>query len=148
MGESLAVAIGGVLTDLSARWSELAFDRMKGLWDPDEPAPVYVAEELRHPLVGWEAFDEYWTRLSGRLRHVRYEISELHAWAVGDELAAVVFVIAWTLHPVELTEPSRGESRATALLRRTAQGWRFIHWMEAPIHRAATDDDLVGRPGD
>jgi hypothetical protein len=123
-----------LLSELEARWSRLELGRMRELWDPGDPQPIYVAEELRHPVVGWEAFDEYWVRLSGRLRGARYRTGEVRVRSLTDDLALACFVIDWELLPVEASTPNQGQSRATAVLRRTGGGWRFVHYMEAPMH--------------
>lgn len=128
--------VGELLDELAQRWTALELVRMRELWDLSDPNPVYIAEELRHPVVGWEAFDEYWLRMSGRLRGASYRTGELRTRAIGDDLAIACLVIDWALLPVEAEQPNRGQSRATAVVRRTPSGWRFIHWMEAPIHIA------------
>src|SRR5262249_51173795 len=69
--------VGELLGELARRWTALELGRMRELWDLSDPDPVYIAEELRHPVVGWEAFDEYWLRMSGRLRGASYRTGEL-----------------------------------------------------------------------
>ena len=132
--DPLREQIAGVLGELERRWSRLELARIRELWDPDEADMTYIAEELRYPVVGWAAFDEYWVRLSGRLRGARYRTGELRTRAIGPDLAVVTFAVDWELLPVEAAEPNHGQSRVTAVLRQTTGGWRFIHWMEAPIH--------------
>ncbi len=134
MSGSLQQEVAAVVAELERRWSSLELDRMRELWDESDPEPVYVAEELRYPVAGWAAFDEYWVRLSGRLRRAHYRTGELRVRAIGPDLALACLVIDWALLLVEAETPNRGQSRATAVLRRTPAGWRFIHWMEAPIH--------------
>lgn len=73
-------------------------------------------------------------RLSGRLRGAAYRTGELRTREVGPDLAVATLAVDWELLPVEAEAPNHGQSRVTAVLRRTADGWRFIHWMEAPIH--------------
>lgn len=126
--------IGEVMDEVARRWSALELGRMRELWDESEPDPIYVAEELRHPVAGWNAFDEYWVRMSGRLRGATYRVGEVRARNVASDLAIATLTIDWTLLPVEAESPNRGQSRATAVLRRTPDGWRLIHWMEAPLH--------------
>lgn len=128
--------VGKLLDELTRRWTALDLGRMRELWDVSDPEPVYIAEELRHPVVGWEAFDEYWVRMSGRLRGASYRTSELRTRAIADDLAIACLVVDWALLPVEAVQPNRGQSRATAVVRWTQDGWRLIHWMEAPIHMA------------
>jgi hypothetical protein len=135
---SLQDEVAELLDELARYWSALELRRMPELWDETDPEPIYIAEELRYPVVGWSAFEEYWIRLSGRLRGVSYRTGELRTRVIGPDLALACLVIDWELLPVEAETANRGQSRATAVLRRTPAGWRFIHWMEAPIH--LTDD--------
>ena len=128
--------VSKLLDQLARRWTELELGRMRELWDLSDPEPIYIAEELRHAVVGWDAFDEYWVRMSGRLRGASYRTAELRTRSIADDLAIACLVIDWALLPVEAEQPNRGQSRATAVLRRTPNGWRFIHWMEAPLHVA------------
>lgn len=132
----LQAEVAELIAQLESRWSQLELDRMPELWDRSETEPVYIAEELRYPVIGWPAFDEYWTRLGSRLRGARYRTSEVRAHELGGGVAVAWFVVDWELVTVETPAPFRGQSRVTAVLRRTASGWRFVHWMEAPIHVA------------
>jgi len=136
VNDSLHQEVGALVAELERRWSGLDLGIIRELWDESDPEPIYIAEELRHPVVGWAAFDEYWIRLAGRLRGAGYRTSELRTRAIGTDLALACLVIDWQLLPVEAETPNRGQSRATAVLRRTPGGWRFIHWMEAPLHVA------------
>jgi len=136
VSDSLRQEVAAVMAELERRWTGLELGRMRELWDESDPEPIYVAEELRFPVVGWAAFDEYWIRLSGRLRGAGYRTGDLRARALGTDFALADLVIDWQLLPVEAETPNHGQSRATAVLRRTPAGWRFIHWMEAPLHVA------------
>jgi hypothetical protein len=55
----LEAEIGAVLERYVSHWNDWEMDAVKGLWDPDEPEPIYVAEEAP-AHIGWEALDRYW----------------------------------------------------------------------------------------
>jgi len=44
------------------------------------------------------------------------------------------YPVDWEFDARGVATRLRGQSRAAALLRRTPGGWRFIHYMEAPIY--------------
>ena len=46
--------IGTLLDRYVAHWNAWEMDAVRGLWDPDEAEPIYVAEESP-ALVGWDA---------------------------------------------------------------------------------------------
>jgi hypothetical protein len=124
--------IASLLGDHDRHWAELDLDALAGLWDSAEPFPVYLGEEYGHPLTTWSEMSRHWARLGARLRSadVRSELTSVNVLA--PALAAIVALVDWRFVGVESLTEHHGQSWATAIVRRRATAWRFVHYMEAP----------------
>lgn len=131
----LEAEIGAVLERYVAHWNDWEMDAVKGLWDPDEPEPIYVAEEAP-AHIGWDALDRYWQVSEPRRSEHFIRLSELRAREIAPGVAHAFYTLSWNvfiynnrLYP----RPIGGTVRATTLLRRKADGWRLFHHIEAPL---------------
>ncbi|RED16786.1 nuclear transport factor 2 family protein [Parasphingopyxis lamellibrachiae] len=136
-------------------WNAYDVPAMRALWDESEDNPVYLAEECA-PHHGWDAILAYWgvdRSQSERLLTWR-DLSVTHA---STDVAIAFFHANWStyipgnrLYP----RPFGGPVRITMVLRKKAEGWRAIHYAEAPLasiiqlreaHEAAVDPALHER---
>lgn len=115
-------------------WNSQDFSRVLELWDPAEPAPFYLAEEQDDWFIGWEPLRAYLAppAPSPAVQGVREEMRDIHVKLIAPDLA----LAAWWLHfemKIIGRPPIGEEVRVSAVLRRTAAGWRYIHWAESPM---------------
>jgi hypothetical protein len=112
----------------AAAWSSMALDRVAKMWDVEAPRVSYIAEELGEVLRTPDAVEEHLLRTEERIGPSKVEVEELAVTPIGSDLVVVDFVCRWQLQWVS-------HSRIAAVLRRRADGWSFVHYMEAPYHK-------------
>ena len=127
--------IGTLLDRYVAHWNAWEMDAVRGLWDPDEAEPIYVAEESP-ALVGWDALARYWQVSEPRRSEHFIRLSDLRVREIAPDVAHAFYTLSWNvliynnrLYP----RPIGGTVRATTLLRRKSDGWRLFHHIEAPL---------------
>lgn len=109
------------------------FDRLRTLWDADDPAPFYFAEEHEPLVASWPQLEGYWriTRDINMGCTARWTVA--NAKPMGAEHALAQFTLDWKIHVKGQPEPYGGFCRGLAALRRTPDGWRFTAYAEAPL---------------
>ncbi|MDA0368345.1 MAG: nuclear transport factor 2 family protein [Proteobacteria bacterium] len=147
---SLHDELGGFLRTYEAAWRGGNYDAVRALWDSDEPEPIYVAEESA-PLIGWAAIDAYFAGNRKVLANVAIRTWDHQVRAVGEDVAILFYQMHWNAKIVDGSLMG-GDVRVSGLVRRTAAGWRFFHYVEAPLAamvqmrgtlRANCDDDFA-----
>lgn len=136
-------------------WNVYDVDRMRALWDTSEEQVVYLAEECE-PHIGWSEIEPYWgVDRSKAERLLTWD--RLTAIAAAPTVAIAFFHCNWStflpgnrLYP----KPFGGPVRISMVLRKKAEGWRAIHYVEAPLaslvqlrraHEEAVDPALHAR---
>ncbi len=126
--------VAALIHETAERWNSQDYATVLELWDPDEPMPFYLAEEQRQWFIGWPALKNYLNppKPSPVVQGIREEMRNIHVKLIGPGLA----VAAWEMHfemKIIGRPPIGEEARVSAVLRRTAAGWRYIHWAESPM---------------
>jgi ketosteroid isomerase-like protein len=129
----LAAELDAVFTELYARYGAREFEATRALWDADEAQPVYLAEEIDDFLRSWPEIERYWHGTRAALSHLGSRHRDVHAVQIADDLAIGTCWLHWDAVIVGRTEPVGGDVRVTATFRRKADGWKLIHYVEAPI---------------
>jgi ketosteroid isomerase-like protein len=131
-GTALQREVEAVIHDTAARWSSQDFASVLELWDADEPMPMYLAEEQKDWFIGWPALRAYLGTSTPFIEAIREEMTNIRVQPLADDLVAAV----WDMH-FEMKyrgSPALGEDiRVTAILRRKPEGWRYVHYAEAPM---------------
>lgn len=134
MGNDLHAELTTFLDAYFAAWNQYDVPAMRGLWDEEEPDVLYLAEECE-PHHGWEQVLSYWgvDRSKSERLLTWHDLSVTHA---AEDVAIAFFHANWStyipgnrLYP----KPFGGPVRITMVLRRKADGWRAIHYAEAPL---------------
>lgn len=108
-------------------------ERIASIWDPQHTPLIYVAQEKKEPIYGWDAIHRYLAALPDHLETVLSKsLGDVRIDVLGD--TAIVFFISHTTaklkRQVALHEPV---FRATMIFDRTAVGWRVIHYHESSL---------------
>jgi hypothetical protein len=114
-------------------WSTLDFTGVTDLWDADDERPVYIGEEYHDPVIGWPDLRRHFGRFETRLRSARVASTVIGVKPLAEDLSMALLLVAWEFLTVETDDLHAGHSWVTALLRRRPEGWRFIHYAEAPV---------------
>lgn len=151
-----AAAATALLDRLCTAWSTLALADIEALWDAGDARPTMLPQELERPLVGWPELRLYWTKAAARLEAASMRTRDLIVRPIADDLALILYVMHWNGAIRGFTRPVGVEARVSAVIRETAQGWRFIHYVEAPLsfslqlqqrNALQADADFVARTG-
>ena len=125
--------INAVLRLSEILWDTQDYVALRALWDESEAEPWYVAEEIDTPMVGWEAMQAYWDNNTKFQECIRVRYSNIRVKPIGPDLALAMFDLRFDLQPVGPRKPMGGDNRVTAVFRRRPDGWRYVHYMEAPL---------------
>ncbi|MBM3504951.1 MAG: nuclear transport factor 2 family protein [Alphaproteobacteria bacterium] len=131
---SLDDELGAFLGTYYARFSAADYDGMLQLWDRDEPAPIYVAEE-GDPFVGWPAIEGYFANNRRVLAALKVRTWNLQTRQPVPDLAIAFYEMHWNAKTTGALghQLMAGFNRVSALLRRKPAGWRLFHYIEAPL---------------
>jgi len=126
--------VEAVIHATAEAWNSQDFSNVLKLWDPAEPTPFYLAEEQDRWFIGWEPLKNYLApaKPSPAVQGIREEMRDIHVKFIAPDLA----LVAWEMHfemKIIGRKPIGEEVRVSAVLRRTAAGWRYIHWAESPM---------------
>ncbi len=128
--------LANFVASYEARWRAMDWEGLGRHWAQDDPALYYLAEEMEQPFHSWEDVARYW-RFNGRLiRRMAMRTTRHRFRRLSDDIASLIYAMAWG---AELEAPSGMESKPVAgevwvmaLARRTDDGWRYFHYVEAP----------------
>jgi len=142
-------AVQDVIHETAERWNSQDFSSVLELWDPAEEVPFYLAEEQDDWFIGWEPLKAYLDppRPSPAVEALREEMRDISVKLIASDLA----IAAWNMH-FEMKMRGRKaigeEVRVSAVLRKTKDGWRYIHWAESPMTAMMYMDKLFQRDVD
>jgi len=116
------------------QWNSQERGGLLAFWDDTDDRPFYLAEEQDDWIVGREGLSRYFVANPGGPSFVEallmhYRLTDVRA--IGEDHA---MAIGWVRHDMKLRNPRPawgGDTRVTAVLRRTDDGWRFISYAEA-----------------
>ncbi len=136
-----AEEIEEVLRRHDEAWSRLDVDAISELWDRSF-SPVYIGDEYREPVIGWNELSRHFGRVGARLRSAEWNSRLVALRQPAPDLALATLLVSWTLIGVESDLEHRGNSWWTMLIRRTDDGWRFVHQAETPTYLPVDPDEL------
>ena len=142
-------AVKALVHETAERWNSQDYRTVLELWDPDEEVPFYLAEEQDGWFIGWEPLKAYLSPPlpSPVMEGLREEMRDISVKLIADDLA----IAAWHMH-FEMKmrgRPPIGEDvRVSAVMRKTPEGWRYIHWAESPMTAMVYIEKLFQRDVD
>ncbi len=141
--------IEAVIHATAEAWNSQDFSSVLKLWDPAEATPYYLAEEQNDWFIGWDQLRAYLAppKPSPAVQGIREEMRDIHVKLIAPDLA----LAAWWMHfemKIIGRRPIGEEVRISAVLRRTAGGWRYIHWAESPMTGTMYTQKLMERDVD
>jgi ketosteroid isomerase-like protein len=133
--------IEDVLRRHDEAWSRLDVDAIAELWDRAF-SPVYIGDEYREPVLGWNELSRHFGRIGARLSSAHWSSRLVALRQPAPDLVLATLLVSWTLLGVESDMERRGNSWWTMLMRRTDVGWRFLHQAETPTYLPIDPDEL------
>ena len=155
----VTAAIESLVTDFAGRWRAKTWTTVKDLFNPDDEPYVLLAHQPDW-LVGWDELDGYFSskptmpeksipaeappglreieashyeyRAEGELAEMMYTPDRVRVRMIDGDLALAIWYVDFQFKPRFM--PAKGEHfKANAVFRNTADGWKFIHYGEAPM---------------
>ncbi len=106
---------------------------IENLWDPACDEPIYVPEESTEPLLDWAAIRSYWLDTTQSIERLHMRTWDLTVRPVGEEFVSALYQMHWDARMQSTGTSIGGRNRVSAILRRTPEGPRFLHYVEAPL---------------
>ncbi len=131
----VAEAIEALVLEWGRNWSNSDWNKIYQMWDPNEEAPYYLGEERQRWLIGREGLESYFNppkilrTIMGGVIMTPYR---LRVRLVADDIAIVIWENKLQMD-IRGRPPISDNFRANAVMRKTGQGWQFIHYAEAPL---------------
>ncbi|MCY3987517.1 MAG: hypothetical protein OXF94_02815, partial [Gammaproteobacteria bacterium] len=152
-------AIGSPGTDFAGRWRAATWTTVKDVFNPDDEPYVLLAHQPDW-LVGWDDLNGYFSskptmpeksipdeappglreieashyeyRAEGELAEMMYTPDRIRVRMIDDGLALAIWYVDFQFKP--RFGSAKGEHfKANAVFRNTDDGWKFIHYGEAPM---------------
>lgn len=122
-----------ILAELERAWNTLDFPAIRALWD-ESTDPIYFAEEAIEPHLDWAQLQNYWDFTARTIVRMGMRITSTPQFReLAPGLISVTYAMHWDAVMKGSPKPVGGENRVCATFRRTARGWRFAQYVEAPL---------------
>ncbi len=122
-----------LLTEFCSAWRDHDPARLEALWDTDYPDLVYIAEERRDPIIGWEAIRAYYRDTLALMSWMKVKIKPIRLSTVG-EVSWLIGKGSWAGQNRTRPHVSGGYSRVCFLAHRKNNDLRLIQYVEAPLN--------------
>ena len=131
--QQLTAEIDAVLNEYEALWDAQDTAGLIALWDKDDPEPYYLAEEQDEWRIGWDQVKDYFDPPGETTTEsIRMRFDGVQARWLAEDLAFAKFWIRFDTKMDFLPNPIGTDARASAIFRKTDEGWRLITWAESP----------------
>jgi hypothetical protein len=129
--------IDTLLDSYISAWNSMDFETLQSLWDADEKEIYYLAEEIESPFYTLKDVVEYWSYADLSIEWLSMTAANRGSKRLTDDLCVVYYEMHVDLGMKDsnaiMPKPIGVDLNVSAILRKTIQGWRFIHYVEAPL---------------
>ena len=130
---NLIAEIEAVLRKQEEIWNSQDYQRIRELWDHDDPEPYFVAAELDETIIGWETLNNYLAPSGSGLAAFRWGFSDVDARYLAPDIAMAVFDHWFEFQLVgENQVPKSGFDRLLCIFRKKPDGWKQIVYANCP----------------
>ena len=130
----LAARLVPLVSEYDKKWSAVDIAGVAGLWERENPQPIYVGDEYAMPLVGAEELDRHWARIGSRLKSASVSSQLWSADALAGGLARCILLSRWSYTGREANVAHTGASWITWLLTPRGNKYRIFHHMESQVY--------------
>jgi hypothetical protein len=118
---------------LERAWCRLDFVAVRALWDTTAD-PIYFAEESAGAKLSWADLDAYWSLTARAIDRMGMRIvGEPELRQIAPGMVSAIYEMHWDALVRGEQRAIGGDNRVCATLRRTAAGWKFAQYVEAPL---------------
>lgn len=141
--EDVEAGVTATLLETARRWNSQDFATLLELWDEEDAFPTYLAEEQAQWFVGWDRLRGYLDppRPNPAIEAIREDYYDIQVKQIAEDLAIAVWYMHFEMKTIA-GKPIGEEVRVSAVLRNTADGWKYIHWAESPKTAMVYIEDL------
>ncbi|MDP6437158.1 MAG: nuclear transport factor 2 family protein [Gammaproteobacteria bacterium] len=161
----LTSEIEALLRETEAAWNSQDYYRWLALWDADDARPFYLAAEEKDFFRRREQLEKYLDPEGATqvTEAIRVTFSDVSTRWLADDIAYAAYHMSSEMKLVFAPKPFISKLRATSVLRRKPEGWRYICYAEgfqsptmyfqSLIENAVPDDyadfyrDVTGKEG-
>jgi hypothetical protein len=150
---SLDKELAAFIASYEACWRAKDWNGLGRHWDQSHPAFYYLAEEMEEPFYAFEGVSRYWNFNGKLIKQMNMKTARHRFRLLSDDIASLVYKMAWgaALDAPSGIEgkPIGGDVWVMALARRSSDGWKYFHYVEAPyaslpylarVHERQADD--------
>ncbi len=113
-------------------WSARDYQRLASLWDMNDEGCSYLPAQSPTRLVGPAAVDAWFSAVIAEFATIRMRPKVVHPRRLNPALGVLFAEVDWqSCRPGG--KPVGGSLRISAVVRDTADGWRWCHYAEAPL---------------
>lgn len=136
-------AVAALIHEMGRRFTDMQGPQPHLLFDPDEPSPQYLGEEMADWMIGWDALRWYFETPErfAMVEAMDYHPSNIRVRLLADGLALATWNVLAEMK-FRRGAPVGEKLRANGIFRNTAAGWRFIYYAEAPKSTMTYMQDL------
>jgi hypothetical protein len=127
-------SIKSLVREYDEKWSALDVAGVAGLWERDNPQPVYIGDEYPTPLIGVGELDRHWARIGGRLKRAPVSSQRWSADELAGGLVRCVLLSRWSFTGIESDITHTGASWVTWLLTARGDKYRIFHQVESQVY--------------
>ncbi len=131
--EDITAEITAVLRETERLWAAQDTAALRDLWDTDNDNPVYLAAEQEDFFIGWDEINAYLApeNAPNITEAIRVKFSNITVRLIAPDLAFAAYWMRTDMKLVFQPKPFGSDNRATALFRRTNDGWKYLTYIEA-----------------
>ena len=131
--QKLTAEIDAALNEYEALWDAQNTPGLVALWDQDDDEPFYLAEEQDEWRIGWKQVMGYFDPGGeSNTESLRMRFDGVQARWLSEDLAFAKFWIRFDTKMIFMPGSIGTDARASAIFRKTDEGWRLITWAESP----------------
>lgn len=131
--QALTAEIDAFLDEYEKLWDAQDPAGLIALWDQTDDEPFYLAEEQDEWRIGWDPVKNYWDAPGpSSAESVRMRFDGTQAKWLSEDLAFAKFWIRFDTKMSFMPAAIGTDARASAVLRKTDDGWRLLTWAESP----------------
>lgn len=132
--EQLSAEISAFLDVYADAYNRQDYAMLLSMWDQDYPHPIYMAEEVDPPILGWQRIRGYFNPKPGFtvLDGIRNEYTQVRANYLTDELAIATYKLRFDIK-VKRQHAMSSWDRVMAVFRLKDGEWKLTAYAEAPM---------------
>jgi len=132
--DALSAELQLFLDAYATAYNRQDYDALLGMWDAEFQHPVYLAEEVDPPMLGWSRIRGYFNPKPGFtvLDGIRNAYSDVRANYLAEDIAIATYKLRFDIK-VRRQKAMSSWDRVMAVFRRRDGQWKLAAYAEAPM---------------